>query len=189
MSGSQDPPGGRSADGTSRPAFLARPIFTPHAVNGAGQPQHRQYHRHRKPQVQPLLTSQLELGPLTSSPGTARGHIRAVLKEWGLDELADTTELVVSELTTNAVSATRALATPLPLSIRVWLHANRKRILVTVWDADPQPPVLQENVNGDAEHGRGLALVDALSSKWGWYEPPVIGGKCVYAEIPRTAAS
>jgi hypothetical protein len=73
----------------------------------------------------------------------------------------------------------------LPPSIWLWLHASRKRILVTVWDAAPRKPVLNENVDAYAEHGRGLLFVDSFSSRWGWYEPAGIGGKCVYAEIPR----
>jgi anti-sigma regulatory factor (Ser/Thr protein kinase) len=111
-----------------------------------------------------------------------------MLKEWGLedDELIETTELLVSELTTNAILATRALNTPLPMPVRLWLHANRKRILVTVWDADPQaPPVLQEQVDLMAENGRGLFFVATYSKQWGWYEPPVMGGKSVWCEIPR----
>jgi anti-sigma regulatory factor (Ser/Thr protein kinase) len=135
-----------------------------------------------------LLGSHLELGPLKTAAGTARGHVRAVLKEWGLDELGDNTELLVSELITNAVLATRRLDAPLPFSVRLWLHANRKGVLVTVWDADPQPPVLQATVDEWAESGRGLQILDVLSSRWGWYEPPVMGGKCVWCEIPRQAS-
>jgi anti-sigma regulatory factor (Ser/Thr protein kinase) len=92
-----------------------------------------------------------------------------------MDELTEVTELLVSELITNAVLATRALDAPLPFSVRLWLHANRRRALITVWDADPQPPVLQENMDRYAENGRGLMLVDNLSGHWGWYEPPVMG--------------
>ena len=44
-------------------------------------------------------------GALTSAPGTARAHVRAVLPGWGLADLIEDCELVVSELTTNAVKA------------------------------------------------------------------------------------
>jgi anti-sigma regulatory factor (Ser/Thr protein kinase) len=107
--------------------------------------------------------------------------------EWGLEELSDITELLTTELITNAVFATRALHTPLPCSVRLWLHANRKRVLVTVWDADPQPPVPRE-VDALAENGRGLQILEMLSNRWGWYEPPLMGGKCVWCEIPREPA-
>jgi anti-sigma regulatory factor (Ser/Thr protein kinase) len=105
--------------------------------------------------------------------------------EWGLGELTEVTELLVSELTTNAVLAARDLQAPLPFSIRLWLHGNRKRVLVTVWDASPEPPVLNHDVPDDAESGRGLMLVDLCAAQWGWYVPPVMGGKCVWCEIPR----
>jgi anti-sigma regulatory factor (Ser/Thr protein kinase) len=135
----------------------------------------------------PFFTSHLELGPLPSAAGSARGHARAILQEWGFgdEDFSETVHLVVSELTTNAVSATRILDTPLPMSVRLWLQGNRKRVLVTVWDANPNPPILTKDVPTDAENGRGLMLVDALAAQWGWYEPPELGGKCVWCEIAR----
>jgi hypothetical protein len=47
--------------------------------------------------------------PLPTAPGMARGHVRATLAQWGLGELADTTEMIASELTANAVNASAAL--------------------------------------------------------------------------------
>jgi hypothetical protein len=38
----------------------------------------------------------------------ARGHVRATLAQWGLGELADTTEMIASELTANASAALHA---------------------------------------------------------------------------------
>lgn len=192
MSGIPNPPTypvtGRSTSDTDAPAFLTVPTFTPREVripsplaNG------RQLAREASPK-EPLLSSHLELGPLITAPASARGHVVAVLKEWGLHELGDATELVVSELVTNAVRATRALDAPLPFSVRLWLYANRKRVLITVWDADPRPPVLRKDVDEWTESGRGLQIVEVLSGRWGWYEPPDTGGKCVWCEIPRQPA-
>ena len=45
------------------------------------------------------------LGALRTAPATARGHVRGTLAVWRLSELTDTVELVVSELTANAVNA------------------------------------------------------------------------------------
>jgi hypothetical protein len=42
---------------------------------------------------------------LVTAPGLARGHVRATLAEWDLGELADTAELIASEMTANAVNA------------------------------------------------------------------------------------
>jgi len=188
MSGSPHLPIERFIDSPPQAAFLAAPTFTPNGVSGSSHPRGGQKLQAQTPAARPLLSSYLELGALTTAPGSARGHVKAVLKEWGLSELSEVTELLVSELITNAVSITRALDAPLPFSVRLWLHANRKRVLASVWDADPQPPVLQEDVHVWAENGRGLQILDVLSSRWGWYEPPVMGGKCVWCEIPRQPA-
>ena len=188
MSGDHYPLAARASGDLSGAAFLAVPRFIPHEVGGSRAPADEQQSSRCGLVTKPLLSSHLELGPLVTAPGSARGHVRAVLKEWALDELTAVTELLVSELITNAVLATRALDAPLPFSVLLWLHANRRRVLITVWDADPQPPVLQENIDRYAENGRGLMLVDTLSGHWGWYEPPVMGGKCVWCEIPRSPA-
>lgn len=186
MSGSPRPPAERTSTDLCSGGFPAVPTFTPRRVRDAGHPTHGQ--QRQTSAEQPLLSSHLEFGPLLTAVASARGHVRAVLAEWGLDELSDVTQLLVSELITNAVLATRALDTPLPLSVHLWLHANRKRVLVTVWDADPHPPVLREDVDVWAENGRGLQILDVLSYRWGWYEPPTMGGKCVWCEIPRRPA-
>jgi anti-sigma regulatory factor (Ser/Thr protein kinase) len=109
----------------------------------------------------------LELGALDGAVPSARLHARHVLREWGQDRYGDSAELVVSELVTNGVKATRALA---QAAIRLWLFSDRQRIAVMVWDASSQPPVRME-VNDDAENGRGLLLVEAVSDQWGWCFP------------------
>ncbi|HEX6990052.1 MAG TPA: hypothetical protein VF282_11350, partial [Bacillota bacterium] len=50
----------------------------------------------------------LELGALAGAVPSARLHARLVLAEWGLAALSDDTELLVSELVTNGVRASRA---------------------------------------------------------------------------------
>ena len=52
------------------------------------------------------LRSSLELGALSSAVPCACLHVRHVLWEWGLTSLAERAELLVSELVTNAVTAT-----------------------------------------------------------------------------------
>jgi anti-sigma regulatory factor (Ser/Thr protein kinase) len=188
MSGNPRPPTERITTDLCPEAFPAAPTFAPRKLRDTGHPTHGQQPQRQASTEPPLLTSHLELGPLLTAAGSARGHVRAVLTEWGLDELSDVTELLVSELITNAVVVTQALDAPLPFPVRLWVYATRKRVRVTVWDADPQPPVLREDVDVQAENGRGLWIVDALSSRWGWYAPPVVGGKCVWCEIPRKPA-
>jgi hypothetical protein len=67
-------------------------------------------------QAWPLQTH-LELAALPTAPGCARDHVRSLAHEWGLPGLADTAELLVSELVTNAVQASERLKTRADLSI------------------------------------------------------------------------
>lgn len=59
----------------------------------------------------------LELGALVSAVPCARLHARHVILEWGLRNLAGNTELLVAELVTNAVKASRAMAQACPLRL------------------------------------------------------------------------
>jgi anti-sigma regulatory factor (Ser/Thr protein kinase) len=127
----------------------------------------------------------LELGALPSAVPCARLHARQVLWEWGLDALRDDIELVVSELVTNAVRACASLGSGAP--VRMWLRGNTTRVLVLVWDACPRPPV-RLNAGQNADGGRGLLLVEALSDQWDWHplEQPD-GGKIVWATLSAVA--
>lgn len=72
------------------------------------------------PQTTRPLQTHLELAALPSAVPCARGHVRAVALEWGLQELADTAELLASELVTNAIQASgtlRIAQTPVVLSL------------------------------------------------------------------------
>ena len=120
----------------------------------------------------------LELGALASAVPCARLHARQVLWEWGLARLGESAELVVSELSTNAVEASQAYTQA--SSVRLWLVSDLARILITVWDASPQPP-MRISASGDAEGGRGLVLVEAFSQRWGWYSRNDSAGKFVWA--------
>ena len=127
--------------------------------------------------------SHLTLGALPSAVTCARLHARLVLAEWGLKPLAETTELLVSELVTNAVRASAGLVARhlgLPV-VQLWLSADREGVLIEVWDADERMPVC-EQPDPDAEHGRGLLLVEALSEDWGTYRPAGYPGKIVWAQ-------
>jgi anti-sigma regulatory factor (Ser/Thr protein kinase) len=53
------------------------------------------------------LQIRLELVAHLTVPGVVRGHVRAMAGEWGLAGLAETAELVASELATNAVQASQ----------------------------------------------------------------------------------
>jgi anti-sigma regulatory factor (Ser/Thr protein kinase) len=137
------------------------------------------------------LTSDLgPLGALPTAPRLARGFIGVVLNGWGLDGLIETTELVVSELTTNVV---QAVTDPdgslvydaegkLPL-LWVRLSSDRARLMIEVWDTLPSTlgaPTMR-HPDQDEESGRGLELIEALSDDWSWEAVPGWHGKRVWA--------
>lgn len=103
----------------------------------------------------------LELGALPTAVPCARLHARYVLQEWNLAELADTVELIVSELVTNAVWASADLTSstyagqwiPGVPPVRFWLASDGEHVVVQVWDANDQVPALQ-HPGPDAERAR-----------------------------------
>jgi anti-sigma regulatory factor (Ser/Thr protein kinase) len=128
------------------------------------------------------LRDTLELGAQPGAVPSARLHARAIVYEWQLVHLADTVELLVTELVTNAVKASAAVAAALGYPpVRLRLSSDRQHVLIEVWDGSVQPPVLTD-LNLMAEGGRGLHLVDALSAKWSWCLPQT-GGKWVWCEV------
>ncbi len=124
------------------------------------------------------LKSFLELGPLSTAVPCARLHTRQLLWEWGATAFSDRVELVVSELVTNALKASRSLDWISP--IRLWVLSDRQRVLILVWDANPEPPVRMD-VDEQTEGGRGLLLVETFSAKWDWYAHNEMAGKVVWA--------
>ncbi|WP_406176771.1 SpoIIE family protein phosphatase [Streptomyces sp. NBC_00996] len=116
------------------------------------------------------------LDPHPQTAGRARRLTRRTLRRWGLESLLDTTELMVSEVVTNAVRfASR------PISLRL-LRTDVLRCEVT--DDSPQVPRMRRAAPGD-EGGRGLFLVDQLAQRWG--ATRLSTGKVVWFEqqIPR----
>ena len=127
------------------------------------------------------LRSGLPLGPIPTAVPCARAHAAQILWEWGMSKLNDSVALVVSELITNAVTASCRLDGG-PFPVRYWLLSDRKRVLVLVWDASPAPPV-RLSPDECTEGGRGLMLVEAMSAEWNWYPAPWdrLEGKVVWA--------
>jgi anti-sigma regulatory factor (Ser/Thr protein kinase) len=120
------------------------------------------------------LRSHLELGALPGAVPCARLHARQILSEWRQRDQAETVELLVSELITNAVQASAGL-TPGVAPVRLWLRSNHKHVLIQVWDGNPQLPVPRDP-DPESEGGRGLLLVDTLAAEWGSYRPGVHPG-------------
>ncbi|MCB5181094.1 PAS domain-containing SpoIIE family protein phosphatase/ATP-binding protein [Streptomyces sp. SMC 277] len=112
------------------------------------------------------------------SVGRARELARAQLPAWGLEGLLDTTELLVSELVTNALRYGEG-------EIRVRLLLDRT-LVCEVWDANLVQPRRRRARDTD-EGGRGLQLVGMLSSGWGTRRTP--RGKTVWFELPLPGAA
>jgi anti-sigma regulatory factor (Ser/Thr protein kinase) len=108
-----------------------------------------------------------------------------VLWEWGLDYAAETAELLVSELITNAVKAAREMGGDVPVWMRV--SADRDRICIEVWDSNPRQPAAVAPEAGPPdpyeEGGRGLFLVQRLSLRWNWHSTREPAGKIVWCEL------
>jgi anti-sigma regulatory factor (Ser/Thr protein kinase) len=123
----------------------------------------------------------LELDAALSSPRHARAWTRQILREWQLAGLADDAEAIIGELAANAVHAS---AGPKQPAIRLALAFNHCELLILVSDGNPALPQAQDPA-ADAESGRGLLMVEALSNRYGWYRlDGGTAGKVVWAELP-----
>ncbi|MGW3181867.1 ATP-binding protein [Kitasatospora sp. NPDC001119] len=125
------------------------------------------------------LDSRIESTPL------ARYLLRAYLS--GLpsgDRYADTAELLLGELFANAVQHSDA-PDDHPIEIRFTLTGSRLRL--EVHDAGTTHPTLR-TAAPDAEHGRGLLLVNELAERWGCSSQPDGIGKYVWALVAPTPA-
>jgi serine phosphatase RsbU (regulator of sigma subunit)/anti-sigma regulatory factor (Ser/Thr protein kinase) len=99
------------------------------------------------------------LEPEFPSVREARVLVREPLRRWGLEDLVPVTELLVSELVTNAIKYANG-----EILLRLVLETDR--LVCEVHDSSPAlPRVLQ--VDRDAENGRGLHVVSQLAARWG----------------------
>jgi len=127
------------------------------------------------------LLSHLELGALPGAAACARLHARLVLWEWGLSAIGENAELLVSELVTNAIQASQSAERVQPVGL--WLSSDRSRLLILVQDTSSYLPEPSAGASADDERGRGLLIVEAISTKWGWDADQDGGGKVVWALI------
>ncbi|MEV6395194.1 SpoIIE family protein phosphatase [Streptomyces sp. NPDC051907] len=116
------------------------------------------------------------LEPEDAAPGRARRLARRALARWGLEELSDSVELLVSEVVTNAVRYAER-----PVTLRL-LRTDVLRC--EVGDDSPQLP-RQRRARDTDEGGRGLFLVNRLARRWG--ATRLSTGKVVWFELPTRA--
>ncbi|MFJ7040400.1 SpoIIE family protein phosphatase [Streptomyces rochei] len=105
--------------------------------------------------------------------GEIRSEVTRRLADWGLDELAFTTELILSELVTNAIRYGGET-----VQVRV---VRDRSLICEVFDSSSTSPHLRYAAMTD-EGGRGLFLVAQLAERWGTRYTPA--GKVIWAEQP-----
>ena len=123
---------------------------------------------------------------VAAGPGAvpyARRCTRHTLAAWKLAHLSADAELIVSELMTNAVTATLGIRATAPVALYLALDGSRLTLLV--WDTCPVLPA-QRRRDDDAAGGRGLQIVQALSDRWGCCGIPG-RGKVVWARLDLAA--
>jgi serine phosphatase RsbU (regulator of sigma subunit)/anti-sigma regulatory factor (Ser/Thr protein kinase) len=108
--------------------------------------------------VRPETVAYWYLAPHPQTAGQARRLTRRTLYRWGLEDMLETTELLVSEVVANAVRYANR-----PITLRL-LRTGVLRC--EVGDDSPLVPRMRHALLSD-EGGRGLFLVDQLAQRWG----------------------
>ncbi|MEU6430271.1 ATP-binding protein [Microbispora sp. NPDC046973] len=154
------------------------------------------------PSLESRRTAYKVFGSVATAPRRARAFVRCQLRGWELADLAETAELVVSELVTNAVRATDAVVSPpvassmfpvalRTVALRVRVAPEPRSLFIEVWDVSDREPVAHGDAGGElGDGGRGLVLVGSLARRWGHYPAPD-RGKIVWCELtisPRETA-
>jgi anti-sigma regulatory factor (Ser/Thr protein kinase) len=137
--------------------------------NGAG---HRPaWRRDEERDVGPV---ELDLPGATSAVTTARAAVRDILFRWGYRDEAcvQLAELITGELVANAVRHAGGTST-------LTVSADRSTVTLTVTDESPVPPAPRPP---DDTGGRGLMIVEAITTSWGYVEHPG-DGKTVWARL------
>jgi anti-sigma regulatory factor (Ser/Thr protein kinase) len=104
----------------------------------------------------------LSLEPAVTAPARARAAVGEAVAAWGLTDLSFPTELIISELVSNAV---RHAAPPVDLLVR----RTTSGLCVAVRDRNPVPPAAPvARPDAGALGGRGLYLIATTASRWGY---------------------
>ena len=110
------------------------------------------------------------------SARSARQFVSGTLADWGCDAVEDTVILLVSELVTNAVLHARSALT-------IQLDKTGDDLRVAVADGSTVVP-RPRRYSLDAATGRGLGLVELMSSRWGI--TPTTEGKEIWFVVSTT---
>jgi DNA-binding NarL/FixJ family response regulator len=110
-----------------------------------------------------------------AAPGAARGLVEAVLRDRSSATTVEIVELLISEVVTNAVVHAGS-------DVNVAVRLTPATVRVEVTDGSVDAPEVHQSP-AHVESGRGLALVQSLSSSWGF--EPTGSGKTVWFEVAR----
>ncbi len=116
---------------------------------------------------------EIRLDPVPAAPATARHAVSAFVRALGLACVRETAELLVTEAVTNAL-----LHGAPPIEVRATGDAEHVRVAVS--DHSPNQPVPRDPAP-DEIGGRGLLLIDVLSTTWG--VEPLEDGKSLWFEV------
>ncbi|WP_019982765.1 MULTISPECIES: ATP-binding protein [unclassified Streptomyces] len=108
-------------------------------------------------------------------PRRIRRIVRAALNHWGRSHLAETAELLTTELVTNALQH----ASGPDVGFRIYIRDDR--LVIEARDGSTARPELRA-ASPDDESGRGLLLVDAMAAAWGVSED----GTTTWCTLPLT---
>ncbi|MFG2305285.1 ATP-binding protein [Actinacidiphila glaucinigra] len=131
-----------------------------------------------------ISTTDFTARAFTSDPRSlkdVRLFVQETIRSWGLEAFIDDLILVVNELTTNAVL--HALPADDETHVKAWLGITRTGSTVVCAVSDPSStpprPLPPKHL---AQEGRGLQVIDALTSQWG-YAHTQPAGKTVWARV------
>ncbi|WP_308043151.1 ATP-binding protein [Streptomyces sp. CoT10] len=111
-----------------------------------------------------------------------RRMLRLHLELWGLQEVSEAAQLCVSELVANVI---KHVGPATPTTLAVFMNGSHLRI--EVHDPDPRALPVLADVDSNAETGRGVALIDAITDRWG--VDLTAGRKATWCELRTSLAA
>ncbi|MEU7404439.1 MULTISPECIES: ATP-binding protein [unclassified Streptomyces] len=134
------------------------------------------------------VTARMFVQRFSSTPRGARLARHLVvhrLDAWGVpygSAVSDTAALLVAELAANAVTHGRVPGRDIEVLLRLDAYTLRIDVSDSRRERRPAGPGSTVTAPPEAEHGRGLLLVDALADRWGVLDRVPVG-KTVRAEL------
>ncbi|MFI2277952.1 MULTISPECIES: ATP-binding protein [Catenuloplanes] len=124
----------------------------------------------------PALVTQ-DLFPLAGASRIARGIVTEACLRWDLPQAVAPAALIVSELVGNVVDHAHTIMT-----LEITLFPGR--LLLSMRDGSRLPPVPRQGMTATSARGRGLLLIEAVSTDWGYRLDAA--GKTVWAALEIT---